>query len=97
MISRTLGAFLGGTTVAGQQDLESLALRLITPPNAAGGLGRYAPLRVVVALGEQGTPLVCCAARELAEANSHAAAKTAHRALVVRECILISCGSRGDR
>ena len=61
MISKMLGAPLGGTTVGGQYGLESLASRLIVPPNGAGGGGRYLPSIVVVALGEPGVPVVCWA------------------------------------
>jgi hypothetical protein len=39
MISRTLGAPLGGTTFGGHQVLESVAFSLITPPNLGGGGG----------------------------------------------------------
>ena len=62
MISSTLGAPLGGTTLGGQYGLESSASRLITPPNFAGGGGRYLPSIVSVALGEPGTPVICWAA-----------------------------------
>ena len=41
MISKMLGAPLGGTTVGGQYGFESLASILIVPPNGAGGGGRY--------------------------------------------------------
>src|SRR5215468_2635376 len=61
MINKTLGAPFGGTTVGGQYGLESLASKLIVPPNGAGGGGRYLPSIVVVALGEPGVPVVCCA------------------------------------
>ena len=61
MISKTLGAPLGGTTVGGQYGLESLASILIVPPNGAGGFGRYLPSIVVVALGEPGVPVTCWA------------------------------------
>jgi hypothetical protein len=64
MISSTLGAPLGGTTVGGQNGFDSSAPRLITPPNGGGGAGRYLPSVVVVALGEPGTPVVCCARAE---------------------------------
>src|ERR1700740_1973235 len=60
MISSTLGALLGGTTVAGQYGVESLAPRPILPPNGGGGDGRYSPSMVVVALGDPGAPLICC-------------------------------------
>src|SRR6266704_3068560 len=62
MISSTLGAPLGGTTLGGHQVFESVASSLITPPNAGGGGGSCAPLMVVVALGEPSTPVICCAA-----------------------------------
>src|SRR5512135_2539282 len=61
MISSTLGAPLGGTTVGGHQGFESLAFSLITPPNFGGGGGNCLPSMVVVALGEPGTPVTCCA------------------------------------
>ena len=57
MISSTLGAPLGGTTVGGQYGFERSASRLMTPPNFAGGGGRYLPSIVVVALGEPGAPV----------------------------------------
>src|SRR5262245_2684832 len=31
------------------------------PPKADGGFGRYRPSTVVVALGEPGSPVICCA------------------------------------
>src|SRR5208282_3298331 len=61
MMSSTFGAPLGGTTVIGQYGFESLAFSLITPPNGAGGGGSCLPSMVVVALGEPGTPVICCA------------------------------------
>ena len=65
MISSTLGAPLGGTTVGGQNGLESTALSLITPPNFGSGGGSYFPSMVVVALGEPGVPVVwTCALAE---------------------------------
>src|ERR1700755_437714 len=62
MMRRTLGAPFGGTTWAGQYGFDWLASRLISPPNFGGGGGRYFPSIVVVALGEPGVPVVCCAA-----------------------------------
>src|SRR5262249_35565331 len=59
MISKTLGAPFGGTTVAGQDGLESFASKLIVPPKGAAGGGRYLPSFVVVAWGEPGVPVVC--------------------------------------
>src|SRR5271170_6412157 len=61
MMSRTLGAPLGGTTRGGHQGVESLALSLITPPNFGGGGGSCLPSIVVVALGEPGVPVICWA------------------------------------
>src|SRR5262245_48922204 len=40
MMSRTLGAPLGAVTPVGNSDLDSLALRPMTPPNCASGTGR---------------------------------------------------------
>jgi hypothetical protein len=45
---------LGGTTRGGQYGLDWAALRLMTPPNGAGGFGRYLPSIVVVAAGDPG-------------------------------------------
>src|SRR5271165_145057 len=61
MMSRTLGAPLGGTTRGGHQGVESLASSLITPPNLGGGGGICFPSMVVVALGEPNVPVTCCA------------------------------------
>src|SRR3974390_2679288 len=61
MMRRTLGAPFGGTTWAGQYGFDWLACRPISPPNFGGGGGRYFPSIVVVALGEPGVPVVCCA------------------------------------
>jgi hypothetical protein len=41
--------------------LESLAVSLITPPNFGSGGGSCLPLMVMVASGEPGVPLICCA------------------------------------
>src|SRR5512144_2200482 len=64
MISRTLGAPLGGTTVGGHQGLDSLAFSWITPSNFRGGGGSCLPSIVVVALGEPGVPVICWANNE---------------------------------
>src|SRR6266550_4982415 len=63
MMSRMLGAPLGGTIVGGQYGLESVAVSLITPPNFGSGGGSCFPSIVVVALGEPGVPVVCICAR----------------------------------
>src|SRR6201997_5720242 len=59
MMSRMLGAPLGGTTVGGHHGLESVAVSLITPPNVGSGGGSCFPSMVVVAPGEPGMPVVC--------------------------------------
>src|SRR5258707_192006 len=61
MISRMLGALLGGTTFGGHQVFDSVASSLMTPPNFGGGGGSRLPSMVVVALGEPIVPLICCA------------------------------------
>jgi hypothetical protein len=61
MISRTLGAPLGGTTVGGHQGFESFASSLIMPSNFGGGGGSCLPSIVVVALGDPGSPVICWA------------------------------------
>src|SRR5947199_5880192 len=64
MMSSTFGAPLGGTTRGGHHGVEFVALSLITPPNFIGGGGICFPSRVTVALGEPGTPTICCAIEE---------------------------------
>src|ERR1700675_2189492 len=61
MISRMLGAPLGGTTVGGHQVFDSVASSLITPPNLGGGGGSCLPSMVVVALGAPIVPVTCWA------------------------------------
>src|SRR4029077_17781071 len=74
MMSRMLGAALGGTTVGGHHGLESVAVSLITPPNFGSGGGSCFPSMVVVAPGEPGVPVVCnCARAEDATAITAAA------------------------
>src|SRR5437762_6520716 len=74
MMSRMLGAPLGGTTVGGHHGLESVAVSLITPPNFGSGGGICLPSMVVVAPGEPGVPVVCiCAVAEGATAMTTAA------------------------
>ena len=58
MISRMLGAPLGGTTRGGHHGFDWSASSLITPPNFGAGGGSCLPLMVVVALGEPGVPVV---------------------------------------
>src|SRR5271167_1295688 len=61
MMSNTLGAPFGGTTVGGHQGVDSVAFSLITPPNAGSGGGSCLPLIVVVVWGAPRTPVTCCA------------------------------------
>src|SRR5512132_1806835 len=61
MINRMFGAPLGGTVSAGQYGFDCAALGLISPLNTGRGGGKYLPSMVVVAPGEPGTPVVCCA------------------------------------
>src|ERR1700746_238292 len=80
MMSRMLGAPLGGTTVGGHHAWESTALSLITPPNLGSGGGSCFPSIVVVALGEPGVPVVwICARAEGAAAMTPAASIPARR------------------
>src|SRR5438034_7333290 len=73
MMSRMLGAPLGGTTRGGQYGFESVAASLITPPNGIGGGGICFPSMVTVALGEPGVPLICWGQAEGAAAITAAA------------------------
>src|SRR6516225_1779059 len=61
MINSTLGAPFGGTTRGGHHDVDSEAFSLITPPNFGSGGGSCFPVMVVVASGEPGVPVICCA------------------------------------
>src|SRR6202000_1157764 len=74
MIRSTLGAPLGGATWGGQYGFDWLAPRLISPPNFGGGGGRYFPSIVVVAAGEPGVPVVCCAKLVVPSAHNKYAA-----------------------
>jgi hypothetical protein len=52
---------LGGTTRGGHHGFESPALFFITPLNGIGGGGSCFPSSVTVALGDPGSPEICCA------------------------------------
>src|SRR5213596_1709297 len=69
MMSRMLGAPLGGTTRGGHHDFDSVAFSLITPPNFGSGGGSCLPSMVVVALGEPSSPVTCWARTEPAIAR----------------------------
>src|SRR5262249_53620629 len=58
IMSRMLGACLGGTTRGAHHALDCKALSLITPPNFGSGAGSCFPLIVVVAPGEPGVPVI---------------------------------------
>src|SRR5262245_19378099 len=64
-MSRTFGAPFGGTIRAGQYGFDLIASRSIVPPNFCGGAVICAPSIVVVALGEPGVPVICCACEKL--------------------------------
>ncbi len=65
MMSRTLGALFGGRTRGAHHGFDCSAPSLITPPNFGSGGGSCLPVMVVVALGEPGTPVICCAKVEV--------------------------------
>src|SRR5271169_4148560 len=69
MMSRILGAPLGGTIRGGHQVFEPTRVSLITPPNGGSGAGSDFPLVVVVALGEPNVPVTCCAEAECPHAK----------------------------
>src|SRR5512137_709004 len=64
MMSRMLGACLGGTMRGAHHAFDLRASFLITPPNFGSGAGSCLPLIVVVASGEPGVPVIswACAA-----------------------------------
>ena len=76
-MSSTLGAPLGGTTVAATRASEWHRLP-ITPPNFGAGAGICFPWIVVVALGERRVPVASCAA-DWATAAGATAEQTAPR------------------
>jgi hypothetical protein len=65
MMSNTFGAPFGGTTRGGHQGVDCEALSLITPPNFGSGGGSCFPVIVVVASGEPGAPVICCAVADV--------------------------------
>src|SRR5262245_35272424 len=54
MMSRTLGAPLGGTTLAGQKGFDPRVVRSIVPPNFWSGAGSCLPEILLLAAGEPG-------------------------------------------
>src|SRR5271156_3682216 len=91
MISKTFGAPLGGTMRGGHHGVESVALCLITPPNFGGGGGICFPSMVVVALGEPGTPVTCCARVTFAVASRMQVAYMIKHLLVMMAAPLHDC------
>src|SRR3954464_15179539 len=88
MMSRTLGAPLGGTIVGGHHGLESLEFSSITPPNFGSGAGIWFPSIVVVALGEPDTPVTCWApAGRQEKTRSIAVAQDCVRYLAFISCL----------
>src|SRR5271166_902577 len=61
MMSKTLGALLGGTMRGAHQGVDSEAFSLMTPPKGGLGGGSCLPSIVVVAVGEPRTPVTCWA------------------------------------
>src|SRR6187397_1933561 len=61
MMSRMFGASLGGTTRGAHQAFARSALSWMTPPKLGSGGGSCLPSIVVVASGDPGVPVVCCA------------------------------------
>ena len=76
MMSRMLGASLGGTMRGAHHGFDCRASFLISPPNFAGGAGSCFPSMVVVALGEPGVPVICCAPAARAKTAPIARART---------------------
>src|SRR5258706_11850759 len=98
MMSRTLGAILGGTTRGGQYGLDSRALSLITPPNFMGCGGICFPSIVTVALGEPGSPVMCWAlAGAMGNTNSENIADAAHIAAMAPSGLIRMCAPFGTR
>jgi len=56
MMSRMLGAPVGGTTRGGHHGFENSTSPLMTPPNFETGAGNWLPGMVVVASGEPESP-----------------------------------------
>src|SRR5690348_15291128 len=75
IIKRMFGAPCGGTTRIGQYGVDCAALRSILPLNGCGGGGSWLPSIVVVALGEPGAPVICCAGAD-SQPDSAPRAKT---------------------
>src|SRR5262245_1134838 len=75
MISRTLGASLGGTIRGAHQGLDCSASSLITPQNVGAGAWSGLPLMVVISAGEPRVPVTCCAFADGNPVTSRVASK----------------------
>src|SRR5207249_12073122 len=96
MMSRMLGACLGGTMRGAHHGFDWRASFLITPPNFGSGAGSCFPLMVVVAPGEPGVPVVCTCALAEGAAAMTAAASIPKRRICVADVIgvnLVCCCS----
>src|SRR5438876_6481919 len=85
MISKMLGAPLGGTMRGAHHAFDCRASSLITPPNFGSGGGSCFPLIVVVAPGEPGVPVVWVCAWAEGVAAAIAAANIPLR----RRCFIV--------
>src|ERR1022692_708442 len=75
MMSRMLGACLGGTTRGAHQALDLRASSLMTPPNLGSRGGSCLPSMVVVAPGEPSVPVTSTAVAQAAAAIAVTAIK----------------------
>ena len=61
MMSRMLGAPVGGTIRGAHQGVDFRAFRSISPPKGGAGGGSWSPGMEVVALGDPSLPVTCWA------------------------------------
>src|SRR6266571_8556414 len=90
MMSRMLGACLGGTMRGAHHAFDWRASSLITPPNFGSGAGSCFPLMVVVAPGEPGVPVACnCAVAEGAAVITAATRSTPRTIICLADFIVL--------
>src|SRR5215831_12508085 len=92
IMSRMLGACLGGTIRGAHHAFDWRALSLITPPNFGSGAGSCFPLIVVVAPGEPGVPVVWISARGEGAITMTAAASIPRRNICRADFIGVNLG-----